>query len=88
LTADDAEHRRSEEEPDPKHLLPPGLRAQALGRLLERLAAPREKIIRKALQFQLLLDQARLGRRLGRFPSANPQQAAAGRQPEDANEEK
>lgn len=49
--ADDAEHRRTEEKPDPEHLLPPELRADVLGRLLEPLAAPREKVIRKALQF-------------------------------------
>lgn len=84
---DDAEHRRTEQELDLEHLLPPGVRAKALGRLIEPLAAAREKIIRKALQFYLLLDQMRLCRLLVRSPSASPQQSAASRQPGDAGEQ-
>ncbi len=49
--ADDAEHRRTEDELDPQHPLPPGVRAQTLGGLIEPLAAPCDEIIRKALQF-------------------------------------
>jgi hypothetical protein len=44
----------------PCELRPPGVRAQAMGNIIQRLASPRQKIIRKALQLDLFIHRIRL----------------------------